>query len=49
MPTHLARRRLGMLAPTPFNTFGHAPQLAGPTDDFVSVNNDTVLRDRRPL
>ena len=26
----------------PFNAFGHATQLAGPEDTFVSINNDTV-------
>ena len=29
-------------APTPFNRFSHATQLAGPADTFVSINNDTV-------
>ncbi|MFJ6425881.1 DUF1254 domain-containing protein [Streptomyces hydrogenans] len=33
---------LGSLPPSPFNTFSHAAQLAGPEDDFVSINNDTV-------
>jgi len=33
---------VGAIAPTPFNTFGHARELAGPDDEFVSINNDTV-------
>ena len=37
-----AQQGMGSLPPTPFNAFGHATQLAGPQDTFVSVNNDTV-------
>ena len=33
---------MGSVPPTPFNTFAHATQLAGPQDTFVSINNDTV-------
>ena len=33
---------MGMLAPAPFNSFSHAPRLAGPDDRFVSINNDTI-------
>jgi hypothetical protein len=33
---------MGSLAPAPFNQFGHATQLAGPDDKFVSINNDTI-------
>src|SRR6478609_2560733 len=33
---------LGSTPPAPFNTFAHAPNLAGPADDFVTINNDTV-------
>ena len=33
---------MGSLPAGPFNTFGHATQLAGPQDTFVSINNDTV-------
>ena len=32
----------GSLAPAPFNRFSHASKLAGPDDQFVSVNNDTI-------
>ncbi|MFD5081912.1 DUF1254 domain-containing protein [Kitasatospora sp. NPDC058201] len=32
----------GVLPATPYNHFGHATRLAGPDDEFVSVNNDTV-------
>ena len=37
-----ARSGIGAVAATPFNQFGHAPTLAGPETDFVSINNDTV-------
>jgi hypothetical protein len=33
---------MGSLPAAPFGRFSHAHQLAGPTDTFVSVNNDTV-------
>lgn len=33
---------MGSVPPTPFNSFGHAKQLAGPNDTFVTVNNDTL-------
>ncbi|MFG2824292.1 DUF1254 domain-containing protein [Kitasatospora sp. NPDC048365] len=33
---------LGAIGPGPFNTFGHADELATPASHFVSVNNDTV-------
>ncbi|WP_380278371.1 DUF1254 domain-containing protein [Kitasatospora purpeofusca] len=33
---------LGVLPPTPFNRFAHATRLAGPEDDFASVNNDVL-------
>lgn len=36
------KRGMGSLPPSPFNQFGHAVQLAGPQDTFVSINNDTV-------
>ena len=35
-------RGMGSVPPTPFNQFAHAPELAGPEDTFVSINNDTV-------
>ena len=38
----VGRVGMGSLAPAPMNTFSHAHQLAGPQDQFVSVNNDTV-------
>src|SRR5258705_6611384 len=38
----LVHRGLGALAAAPFNEFAHASALAGPADQFVSVNNDTV-------
>ncbi|MFP3464307.1 DUF1254 domain-containing protein [Leifsonia sp. SIMBA_070] len=33
---------VGSIPATPYNSFGHARELAGPDDDFVSVNNDTL-------
>ena len=33
---------MGSVPPTPWNQFGHATELAGPQDTFVSINNDTV-------
>ncbi|WP_285114010.1 DUF1254 domain-containing protein [Leifsonia sp. fls2-241-R2A-40a] len=33
---------IGEVPPTPYNAFGHARTLAGPEDEFVSINNDTV-------
>lgn len=33
---------IGGVPATPFNVFGHARELAGPEDTFVSINNDTV-------
>ena len=33
---------IGSVGPTPYNSFGHARELAGPGDTFVSINNDTV-------
>ena len=45
---------MGSVPAAPFNAFGHATQLAGPQDTFVSINNDTVYsiaqrrRQRRP-
>ncbi|MFP3449782.1 hypothetical protein, partial [Pseudomonas sp. SIMBA_067] len=30
---------VGSIPATPYNSFGHARELAGPDDDFVSVNN----------
>jgi hypothetical protein len=33
---------IGGVPATPFNVFGHARELAGPDDTFVSINNDTV-------
>ncbi|MFF4341665.1 DUF1254 domain-containing protein [Kitasatospora sp. NPDC001540] len=38
----IVRRGLSSIGPTPWNTFGHATELAGPASHFVSVNNDTV-------
>ena len=40
----VAREGLGSLAPAPFNSFGHASMLAGPSDRFVSINNDTIYK-----
>lgn len=31
-----------MVAAAPYNEFGHADRLAGPADEFVSLNNDTL-------
>jgi hypothetical protein len=36
------REGVGGVPAGPFNTFGHATQLAGPQDTFVSINNDTI-------
>ena len=33
---------IGSVPAAPFNTFGHATELAGPQERFVSINNDTV-------
>ena len=33
---------IGSNPAAPFNTFSHARTLAGPTDTFVTINNDTV-------
>jgi hypothetical protein len=38
----VAGEGLGALAPAPINAFAHASDLAGPDDQFVSVNNDTI-------
>ncbi len=35
------REGMGSLAPSPLNAFSHATDLAGPRDEFVSINNDT--------
>lgn len=36
------RQGMGTVPATPLNTFGHARQLTGPNDRFVSINNDTI-------
>jgi hypothetical protein len=33
---------IGSVPATPMNAFGHASELAGPNETFVSINNDTV-------
>jgi hypothetical protein len=38
----IARHGLGDVPPTPLNAFGHARRLAGPDEEFVSINNDTL-------
>ena len=38
----LGREGIGMVPAAPVNTFGHATRLAGPSDKFVSINNDNV-------
>lgn len=38
----IARHGLGAVPPVPLNVFGHARGLAGPDEEFVSINNDTV-------
>lgn len=40
--TRFTQVGMGSIAPAPFNSFGHASQLAGPQDKFVSINNDTI-------
>jgi hypothetical protein len=37
-----AQEGMGSVPAAAFNSFGHATQLAGPEDRFVSINNDTV-------
>ena len=36
------KQGIGSVAASPFNVFGHATRLAGPDEQFVSINNDTV-------
>jgi hypothetical protein len=36
------REGVGTVPAAPFNSFSHAPALAGPDERFVSVNNDTL-------
>ena len=36
------KKGMAALPPAPFNVFAHATTLAGPRDEFVSINNDTV-------
>ncbi len=36
------REGMGSVAPASFNSFSHASKLAGPQDQFVSINNDTI-------
>lgn len=33
---------VGANSAAPFNSFSHAPGLAGPDEEFVSINNDTI-------
>src|ERR1700749_2578901 len=33
---------MGIVAAAPFNSFSHADRLAGPDEQFVSINNDTL-------
>ena len=40
--SRFTREGMASVAASPFNTFGHAPGLAGPEDRFVSINNDTI-------
>ena len=40
--SRFTRAGLGSLPAQPFNSFSHAAALAGPPDQFVSVNNDTI-------
>jgi hypothetical protein len=40
--SRFTRAGMGSLSPAPFNQFSHATKLAGPADQFVSINNDTV-------
>ncbi|HEY2550842.1 MAG TPA: DUF1254 domain-containing protein [Streptosporangiaceae bacterium] len=40
--SRFTRAGLGSLPAQPFNSFSHASALAGPPDQFVSVNNDTI-------
>jgi hypothetical protein len=37
-----SQQGIGLVAPAPFNSFSHASKLAGPDDQFVSINNDTI-------
>jgi hypothetical protein len=36
------KQGIGSVTASPFNQFGHATRLAGPDEQFVSINNDTV-------
>ena len=36
------KQGIGSVPASPFNALGHANQLAGPNERFVSINNDTV-------
>jgi hypothetical protein len=38
----ITRRGIGSVPAAAFNVFGHADRLAGPEEQFVSINNDTV-------
>ncbi|GHJ44700.1 hypothetical protein Cs7R123_20420 [Catellatospora sp. TT07R-123] len=38
----LSAKGLGAVPPAPYNTFGHARELADPCMRFVSINNDTL-------
>src|SRR6478609_8271138 len=38
----IVRRGMSAIGPTPWNTVGHASELADSASHFVSVNNDTV-------
>lgn len=40
--TRFVEEGIGAAPSAPFNHFSHSRALAGPSDDFVSVNNDTV-------
>ena len=40
--SRFVREGMGSVPAVPLNAFGHATQLAGPDDTFVSINNDTV-------
>lgn len=40
--TRFVTEGVGATPASPFNSFGHSRELARPSDEFVSINNDTV-------
>ena len=40
--TRFVEEGIGSTPAGPFNGFSHSRELAGPRDEFVSINNDTI-------